>query len=169
LPKGIPKSPTSLRAQLEHELHEIERRLWLDDLRERQRAKLAAFLTGGVPLLTLKDITRVVKSIPPDAVRLNSDEAKAALAGERSVQRGKEAGHAVGALGKAVRAYREKHKLTRTAFAKRLRVHESSVGFWERGKGASPDLRPRLGNLLGIDVDALIAKEAKANGHAGHA
>ena len=162
MPKGVPKAPTSLREQLEHELQEIERRLKLEDLREGQRAKLATFLAKSVPLLTQRDITRIVKAMPPDTVRLNSDAAKGAL--ESGKGRGKGGGGpAIGALGKALRAYREKHELSRTALAKQLRCHISNVGFWERGGGKpGPDIAKRL-EKLGVPVAKLIAQ----NGHAG--
>jgi DNA-binding XRE family transcriptional regulator len=69
--------------------------------------------------------------------------------------------HAHAAIGCTIAKAREAKGLTKAAFGEKLGRHNSTVTFWETGKGLpSKELHPKIIKLLGLPKDAL------ANGHA---
>lgn len=62
-------------------------------------------------------------------------------------------------IGRHIREYREKHKLTQKQLAEMLYVSDRTISRWERGNGL-PDIDelPRIARLLGISLNELVGE-----------
>jgi DNA-binding XRE family transcriptional regulator len=150
-PKGL-----TLREQLEHEMKEIEARLHLENLRERQIEQLKSYITDRAPLLTRKHIAKVIRELPPDHVRLNGEAATAMMSNARLGTGG--AKLPKGALGAAIRNARMAKGWTGAVLGKKIGVHGGSVSNWEAGGMVqNPKVRAKLKTVLGIDVEKIMA------------
>jgi ribosome-binding protein aMBF1 (putative translation factor) len=141
------KPPSETETELMQAMSELRERLTIERLRKKQRAELARFIERR-PLLTKAEVLMVVRAMPSGAKRASkpvvSDNAR-------------QASKFAAALTKA----REERKLTRMALSKKLGVHNSNIGYWERDGGKpGPALRKKLAKVLGLDVEGLLA-----NGH----
>jgi len=61
-----------------------------------------------------------------------------------------------------LRNLREAAGLSQRELARRLDVHHSNIGFWERtGTPPRSDLLPKIAKALGVSVDELLGNPAK--------
>ena len=69
-------------------------------------------------------------------------------------------------IGRHIREYREKHKLTQKQLAEMLYVSDKTISRWERGNGL-PDIDelPRIARLLGISLNELVGEPPTADTH----
>ena len=150
--------PTKELQQLLKARAEIDERLMAERERSRFLAELRAFLAKR-PLIRRDDLLLIAKDM----------RARRAKRPVSTLNKGVGIGSPKppkGALGIAINKAREAKGLSRSALADKIGCHNSLISHWERAVGKpGAALRPKISRVLGIDVEALIARE-QANGHA---
>lgn len=70
--------------------------------------------------------------------------------------------------GLLIRSLRKEKQMTQLELAERMNISDKTISKWERGLGC-PDvsLLPELSNILGIDMETLLAGELDANQSVG--
>ena len=162
MPKGIPKA--SPLADIDRAIAELTERRKAEVDNEKIRDELRAFLAKR-PFLNRIEVMRIAHAMP--AVRITS-----ATRGRPIKSR--HAGRSTNAIGGMMKSAREAKGLSREQLADKLDVHDSSVGYWERGAGwPAPKHHKKLSALLDIPVERLTppdgprAKGAKNGQFAG--
>lgn len=158
--------PSEAETRILQAMNELQERLKIERTKSAAIVELRAFLDKR-PSLTRTALWAFVRSLPDDQRR---------KVGKRAVKSRKGVGSGnnhpirqppVGILGIAINKAREAKGLSRTDLADKIGCHNSLIGHWERAKGKpGAELRPKIAKTLGIDVEALIARETKPNGHA---
>lgn len=141
----VKATPQDLAADIVKSIAELQERLRMAKTRERQITDLQEFIDAR-PLLTKGDVLRIGRALP--TVREVPDgHIPPRLPGGRRHNRD---------AGDAIKAAREAKGLSREQLSKKLGVHNSSVGYWERGHGY-PDTKraKKIAALLNLPVATL--------------
>ena len=146
MPKGIPTvSKTSPLADIDRAIAELTERRKAEVDNEKTRDELRAFLAKR-PFLNCIEVMRIAQAMP--LVRVVGKRGKPV----RSLH----AGRSTNSVGTEIKTAREAKGLSRDELAKKLGVHNSSVGYWERGQGwPDPKHHKKLSALLNIPVERL--------------
>ena len=158
MPKGTPATtPTlGLAAEIEKSISELNERLRIMRVRERQIIDLQAFIDSR-PLLTKADVLKVGRALP--TVREIPDDYRPAHG-----RKGKSGGRQLPKMGKAeakamaktLREAREKAGLSKPELAEKIGVGQASIYAWENGTyRPTGDAPARLAAVLKLPANWL--------------
>jgi ribosome-binding protein aMBF1 (putative translation factor) len=143
----LPKiAPSQTITRMEQALAELHARLKVERKKEHHRAELVSFLQRR-PALNRRDVLDALEAVGRGKRQK----------GDRAVT----SAHAHAAIGRAIAKAREAKGMTKAALGEKVGRHNSTVTYWEQGKGLPPkELRGKITKLLGLPKGTL------ANGHA---
>ena len=145
MPKGIPTvSKADALADIDRAIAELQQRRAAELDNEKVRDELRKFLAAR-PFLNRVEVMRIAKAMPVVGVTKRGKPV-----------RSRHADRATNPVGGMIKAARVAKGMSRVDLAKKLGVHESSVGYWERGAGwPDPAHHKKLSTLLNIPVERL--------------
>jgi ribosome-binding protein aMBF1 (putative translation factor) len=154
--------PSAITQRLLDAKRELDERLAVEMRRDGARVKLMALVRRyELTASDLHELARSLKRTKGDApVSTKSPNWK----GGRPLPPPK------GAVGTAIRKARLAKKLSTAQLGEAIDIHHSTINHWEsRGAIPRPNLYASLKRSLGVDVEAILAKQGKMNGAAGAA
>jgi transcriptional regulator with XRE-family HTH domain len=152
MPKGIPTvSKVTALADIDRAIAELQERRAVELQMEKHRDEFRAFLAER-PHLNRVEVMRIAREMPADEKPTRGRPVKSRHA-DRATGHGRTAN---GDLGAKLQAAREAKGWSRDEMADKLAVHNSSVGYWERGQGwPDPKHHKKISTLLNIPVERL--------------
>jgi DNA-binding transcriptional regulator YiaG len=152
--------PSEAETRILQAMNELQERLKIERTKSAALVELRAFLDKR-PLLTRHVLWGFVKSLPSSTAKRGKRAVKSRKGIDTRTR------PPVGALGTAINKARTAKGWSRTEFADKIGCHNSLISHWERAVGRPGEaLRPKISKVLGLDVEALIARDKTTNGHA---
>jgi ribosome-binding protein aMBF1 (putative translation factor) len=140
-------APATL-ADIDRAIAELQERRAAELEHEKHRDELRKFLADR-PLLNRVEVLRIAREMPGAPVRGKPIKS-------RHADRATGTRPANGDVGAMMQTAREAKGLSREALSKKLGVHNSSIGYWERGTGwPDPKHHKKIAGLLNIPVAKL--------------